>query len=541
VGSNHSHRSAFRDRNRALANARRDVLVLAILIAAVFLLIWNGSEFFQRLTNAGMAVGPGLKVALIALTLNVALILFGWRRYVDLLHETEMRKEGEARAALIASTDGMTGLLNRKGFADKGEELRQQAELDGQQLVILSIQLNRFKAINDRHGYDVGDHVLRLLASALEQAAGKGDLVARLAGDEFAIAFAAPVETVADAELLADQMLKAVTRPMEVDSKLVQVGAFIGIAASNPGDGQIPDMLRRADIALDRAKSTRSARPVWFDEGMERALIVHSELEQGIRYGLEHGQFLPYFEPQVDLLTGEIIGFEVLARWDHPLSGMIEPDRFIPVAEEHGLIGRLSEQIMLEAMTEAAGWDPSIKLSVNISPSQLADSWLAQRIVRLLTEAGFPADRLVVEITESSLFSDLDLARMIVTSLKNQGIRLALDDFGTGFSSLAHLRSLPFDVIKIDRSFVATLARDPESSAIIRAVTTLADGLGVPVTVEGIEDAAAHAAVAGFGCAVGQGWYFGKPMSADQASALLRSRKGDAEEQLRQPGRKTHN
>jgi EAL domain-containing protein (putative c-di-GMP-specific phosphodiesterase class I) len=217
---------------------------------------------------------------------------------------------------------------------------------------------------------------------------------------------------------------------------------------------------------------------------------------------------------------------------------MIEPDRFIPVAEEHGLIGRLSEQIMLAAMTEAAGWDPSIKLSVNISPSQLADSWLAQRIVRLLTEAGFPAERLMVEITESSLFSDLDLARTIVTSLKNQGIRLALDDFGTGFSSLAHLRSLPFDVIKIDRCFVSTLTRDPESAAIIRAVTTLADGLGVPVTVEGIEDAAAHAAVAGFGCAVGQGWYFGKPMSADQATALLRSRHGEAAEQISRPSRK---
>lgn len=517
------------------------MLVLAILIAAVFLLIWNGSEFFQRLTNAGSGLGPGLKVALIALTLNVALILFGWRRYVDLQHEAEMRKEGEARAALIASTDGMTGLLNRKGFADRGDELRHQAELDGQQLVILSVQLNRFKAINDRHGYDVGDRVLRLIAAAMEQTAAEGKLVARLAGDEFAVAYAAPGNAVADAEVLAEEMLKAITRPMEAEGKLVQVGAFIGIAASNPGDGQIPDMLRRADIALDRAKSTRSARPVWFDQGMERALIAHSELEQGIRYGLEHGQFLPYFEPQVELLTGEIIGFEVLARWDHPLSGMIQPERFIPVAEEHGLIGQLSEQVMLAALTEAASWDPSIKLSVNISPSQLADSWLAQRIVRLLTEAGFPAERLVVEITESSLFSDLDLARTIVTSLKNQGIRLALDDFGTGFSSLAHLRSLPFDVIKIDRSFVSTLARDPESSAIIRAVTTLADGLGVPVTVEGIEDAATHAAVAGFGCAVGQGWYFGKPMSADQATALLRSRHGEAADEFDQPTRKAQN
>jgi len=253
-------------------------------------------------------------------------------------------------------------------------------------------------------------------------------------------------------------------------------------------------------------------------------LVVHSEIEQGIRYGLEHGQFIPYFEPQVDLLTGEIIGFEVLARWDHPLSGLIEPDRFIPIAEEHGLIGRLSEQVMLAAMKQTSDWDPTIKLSVNISPSQLADSWLAQRIVRLLAEAGFPAERLVVEITESSLFADLDLARSIVSSLKNQGIQLALDDFGTGFSSLAHLRALPFDVIKVDRCFVSTLTKDPESAAIVSAVATLAAALKVPVTVEGIEDAATHAAVAGLGCAVGQGWYFGKPMTSDQASALLRSR-----------------
>jgi len=524
VGSNSSRRSASRDWGKSIANARRDVLVLGILIAAVVLLIWNGSEFFQKLSFARDGMRADLKIALIALTLNVALILFGWRRYVDLVHEAEARREGEARAALIASTDGMTGLLNRKGFADRGEELRQAAVEKDHQLVIFSLQLNRFKAINDRHGYDVGDAMLRMIAASLEQLSDIGGLVARLAGDEFAIALSSPPDRVPEAEQLAERLLHAVTRPMEAEGRLVQVGAYIGIAASNPGDGQIPDLLRRADIALDRAKSSCSARPVWFDESMERALMVHGEIEQGIRYGLEHGQFIPYFEPQVDLLTGELIGFEVLARWDHPLSGLIEPDRFIPVAEEHGLIGRLSEQVILAALIHGAAWDPSIKLSVNISPTQLTDSWLAQRIVRLLAEAGFPAERLVVEITESSLFADLDLARAIVTSLKNQGVKLALDDFGTGFSSLAHLRSLPFDVIKIDRSFVSTITNDPESAAIVRAVTTLAEALRVPVTVEGIEDAATHAAVAGFGCAVGQGWYFGKPMSADHATALLRSR-----------------
>ena len=511
----------------SLANARRDMLVLGILIAAVVLLIWNGSEIFQQLTIT-RRLGPGLKIATVALTLNVALILFGWRRYVDLQHEAEMRREGELRAAVIASTDGMTGLLNRKGFADKGEELRCAAAAAGQSLVIFSLQLNRFKAVNDRHGYDVGDGMLRMIAASLEQGVAPGHLVARLAGDEFAIALAASKGELADVELLAQRLLRSVTKPFETEGRLVQVGAFLGIATSNPEEGQIPDFLRRADIALDSAKSARSARPVWFDEGMERALLLHSELEQGIRYGLEHGHFVPFFEPQVDLRTGEIIGFEVLARWEHPLSGLIEPDRFIPVAEEHGLIGRLSEQVILSALTQAAGWDPAITISVNISPTQLTDSWLAQRIVRLLAEAGFPAERLVVEITESSLFADLDLAKQVVTSLKNQGIRLALDDFGTGFSSLAHLRSLPFDVIKIDRSFVSTLENDRESAAIVRAVTTLADAIEVPVTVEGIEDAATHAAVAGFGCAVGQGWYFGKPMNGDQAATLLRSREAKA-------------
>jgi EAL domain-containing protein (putative c-di-GMP-specific phosphodiesterase class I) len=264
---------------------------------------------------------------------------------------------------------------------------------------------------------------------------------------------------------------------------------------------------------------------VWFDAGMERALIAQGEIEQGIRFGLEHGQFVPYFEPQVDLATGEIVGFEVLARWNHPLSGVIGPDVFIPVAEEIGLIGRLSEQVISEALREAVEWDPAINISVNISPSQLADGWLAQRIVRILSETGFPAERLVIEITETSLFADIDLARTIVISLKNQGMRLALDDFGTGFSSLAHIRSLPFDIIKIDRSFVTNVGEKREYAAIIRAVTTLAAALSVPVCVEGIESEAVYEAVVRLGGTIGQGWYFGKPMTSEQTRELLAARR----------------
>ena len=505
-----------------VSKARRDVLVLAILIGAVMLLIWNGSDFVRRLTLRDSSLGPELKFAWTAISLNLALILFGWRRYVDLQHEAERNTETEQRAHSLASTDAMTGLLNRKGFGDAGEGLRTTAIANGTRLVVLSIQLHRFKSVNDRHGFDVGDAVIRKIADEIMRCSPAGAHIARISGDEFAVLFTLPPADVSRAVETAETLLRSVTKPFEQGGKFIQVGAFVGIADSVPGEVRLPDLLRRADIAMDHARGARSARPAWFDAAMEQALVAHGEIEQGIRHGLEQDEFLPYFEPQVDLATGRVTGFEVLARWDHPLSGIIAPGNFISVAEENGLIGRLSDQVVAKALRAAAGWDPSISLSINISPTQLTDTWLAQKIVRLLTESGFPAERLVVEITESSLFADLELARAIVTSLKAQGIRLALDDFGTGFSSLSHLRALPFDIIKIDRSFVATLTHDRESAAIVRAVTTLALAIDVPVTVEGIEDAATFEAVCAIGCAKGQGWYFGKPMSAADAFHLIR-------------------
>ena len=512
-----------------LVTARRDVVVLSILISAVLLLIWNGNAFFHNLRFAGEDFGREIRIASTALTLNVALILFGWRRYVDLQHEAEMRAEQERRAAVLATTDFVTGLYNRKGFADRASELCMAAAARGENLVIISLQINRFKTINDQHGYETGDRLLKCIADALAEEVGADAVIARLSGDEFAVALALSPDELGRAEEYAETILHAVTRPFVLDERIMQVGAFAGIASVAASDVRIPDLLRRADIAMDHARNGRVARPVWFDAGMERALIAQGEIEQGIRYGLEHHQFVPYFEPQVDLTTGEIVGFEVLARWNHALSGVIGADVFIPVAEEIGVIGRLSEQVISEALRETASWDPSIKISVNISPTQLADSWLAQRIVRILSETAFPAERLVVEITESSLFADIDLARSIVTSLKNQGVRLALDDFGTGFSSLAHLKSLPFDMIKIDRSFVANIHTKRESVAIIRAVTTLAGALSVPVCVEGIENEAAYEAVVTLGCAIGQGWYFGKPMPAEQARELLVARRRASE------------
>jgi diguanylate cyclase (GGDEF)-like protein len=503
----------------SLLSARRDALVLGILISAVCLLIWNGSTFFRDLSIAGAEFSGAIELASTALTLNVALVLFGWRRYVDLRQDSERLRETEQRALIAASTDAVTGLLNRKGFADRVATIAR--DLGGRSLGVISVQVNRLKLVSDRHGYEVGDSVRRAIAQALLAEAPADAVVGRLSGDEFAIALPVAENARSRVETLGDVVLRAITRPYELDGLLIELGAFAGLTITDSPGVRISDVLRRADIATDHARAGRSARPVWFDQGMERALIAQTELEQGIRYGLDHEQFVPYFEPQVDLATGVIIGFEVLARWQHPLSGIIGPDRFIHVAEEMNLIGRLSEQVFRAALLESRDWDPHIKISVNMSPAQLADGWLAERVLRLLTETGFPAERLVVEITETSLFADVEMARSIVSSLKNQGVRIALDDFGTGYSSLAHLRELPFDMIKIDRSFVTDIHDNPESAAIIRAVTTLASGLRVPVTAEGIECEAAHSAVLRLKCTFGQGWYFGKAMPADQAAQLL--------------------
>lgn len=503
------------------SSAGRDAIVLSVLVTAVMLLIWNGTTFFHQVRLGGQVFGADVRLAATALTLNVVLILFGWRRYVDLQHEAERRAEGERRAAVLATTDPVTGINNRKGFADGAELLTASALERGDYVVMLSLQIHRFKVVSDQHGHDISDRLLKMLAEALAEDLGPEAVVGRLSGDEFAAAMAFGPAELARAEEHAETALRTASRPFTIDDRAIQVGAFAGIASAKASEARVPDLLRRADIALNHAKNGRVARPIWFDSGMERALVAQGEIEQGIRFGLEHGQFLPYFEPQVDLRTGEIIGFEVLARWNHPHSGIIGADSFIPVAEEIGVIGRLSEQVIAEALQQAASWDSSIKISVNISPSQFTDGWLAHRIVRMLTETGFPPDRLVVEITESSLFTDSDLARSMVSSLKNQGVLLALDDFGTGFSSLSSLRSLPFDQIKIDRSFVTNVHDNEENLAIIQAVTTLANALSVPVCVEGIESESVYQAVVMLGCEVGQGWYFGKPMPAEKARELL--------------------
>ena len=270
-----------------------------------------------------------------------------------------------------------------------------------------------------------------------------------------------------------------------------------------------------------KAQALAASDPIVPDEDLQRELQERSDLAAGVRTGIAAGELVPFFEQQIDLSSGRLRGFEMLARWRHPTRGLVAPDGFISVAEDYGLIGELSLSVMRQALVEARAWDNSLILSVNISPIQLKDPWLAQKLAKLLSETGFPAERLEVEITEGSLIGNLGLVQAIVSSLKNQGIGLALDDFGTGYSSLAHLRALPFDRIKIDRSLVTSINDSPESAAIVAAVTRVAESLNLAVTAEGIEDGLIEARLRSMGTYTGQGWLLGKPMPVKEVRALL--------------------
>jgi diguanylate cyclase (GGDEF)-like protein len=511
-----------------MRRARGDLVAAALVIASLILFLSSGWRLADRLL-AGIGDGIGgsagtLRLMVVGMLLNVALLLFGWRRYRDLAATVIERDEAEARASLLTHRDDTTGFLNRRALAEEGAALLQQSIRRDKAVAIFVIDLDHFKTVNEVHGHLAGDIVLREAAEIIRRALPASAIAGRLDGDEFAAIMPYDARHASAVDALADYIVGALAQPLITKGMTAHIGGSIGVARSEADCRTVEALLRRANIAMRAAKAAGRGRHIWFDGTMERELVNRNAIEAGLREGIPAGQFIPYYEQQIELETGKLIGFEVLARWEHPVRGLVPPDVFIPVAEECGLISELSVSVMRRAFIEARDWDASLSLSVNISPAQLKDPWLAQKIVKLLVETGFPANRLEIEITESSLFQNLPLAQSIVGSLKNQGIRLALDDFGTGYSSLAHLRALPFDRIKIDRSFVTAMSDDPESAAIVNAISRLGESLNLPITAEGIEDQLTSDRLRTLGCTKGQGWHFGKPVGIAAARRLLAER-----------------
>jgi diguanylate cyclase (GGDEF)-like protein len=486
---------------------RHDIWVGAITVTATLLFVATGGALAASIVRDREAVDPALVVALL---LNVALILFAWRRHRELATE-EAEPAPDDRAHQLAVRDPLTGLLNRRSLGEDGATLLAAAAKRHKAVALLMIDVDRFKAITDLHGVSAGDALLRQVAAEITASLPGGSLSARIGTDEFACALLFDTAHPETVSLVAERVVSRLAQPLTCEGLILNVSASIGIARSDAGCAGIDALIRPADIAMQAAKDAGGNRLAWFDTAMEQALLEAKELEAELRAAIPQGEIIPYFEQQVDLVTGDLTGFEVLARWQHPRRGLLEPALFIPLAEKTGLISDLSLAVARLALLAARDWDPALIISINIAPRQLKDAWFAQKIVKLLAETGFPAGRLEIEITERALFDNLAMAQSILGSLKNQGVRLSLDDFGKGYSSIAHLRALEFDRIKIDRSHVLAMRELSESAEVVNAVARLGECFNVPVVAEGVADAATEERVRALGCTGGQGYLYGRP------------------------------
>jgi diguanylate cyclase (GGDEF)-like protein len=445
---------------------------------------------------------------------------FGWRRLVEQEKEIARRIAAESRAHELANTDALTGLANRRQFEKALKETTASLPGAGRVHAVLALDLNNFKKINDAYGHPVGDDVLVSASQRLSAAMREGDLLARLGGDEFAV-IARHLASAETAAGIANRIIKAFESPIQAGAMQRQVGTGIGIALI-PNDGtNAEEILRKADIALYRAKIGKQSSTRFFEEEMDRHSRERDSLERDLAVAIESGVVCPWYQPIVDLQTQQVIAFEALARWTHPTLGDIPPERFIPIAEDCGLIHQLSDHLLHRACTDALDWPDSVMLSFNISPAQLKERTLGLRILSILGKTGISPRRLEIELTESAIVRDLESAKVVLSALREAGVRVALDDFGTGYSSLYHLRNFKFDAIKIDRSFVGNMGTEDESAAIVRALTGLGHGLGLVITAEGIEQSDQRDTLLKQGCERGQGFLFSRAVPAQQTRRLL--------------------
>ena len=505
--------------NGAPAGEPRDLVGLGIAVAAVILFIGIGGQVMPQVLRSWLGLDRPPDVLLTnALLLNIAILIFGWRRYAALSREVSVRREAEEAARKLAESDPLTGCRNRRSLMPEVAALLTQDEPGASEVALLLIDLDNFKAINDRSGHKAGDAVLIAASARIARVMPAGALLARMGGDEFACALRCDPNDRAALDQLASDIVAAVSQPVEAGNFRIDVTVSVGIATSRQPGQDRPDaetLAHWADVAMYHAKKSGRDRHAWFEPRMESELRFRNALESGLRNGIPNGEFVPYYEQQIDIQTGALVGFEMLARWKSPEFGVVSPELFIPLAERLGVIGELSEGLIRQALQDAKGWDESLTLSVNISPVQLRDPWLAQKLLLLLQESGFPPHRFEIEITESCLHENIAVARSIIASLKNQGVKVSLDDFGTGYSSLAQLRALNFDRLKIDRSFVAELAEAGANSELVAAIVSLGRGLGLPIVVEGIENDEALEVLRQLGELKGQGYHYGRPEDAE--------------------------
>ena len=437
---------------------------------------------------------------------------------VDLCAIAIEHEAAQSRIHRLAYFDTLTGLPNRMEFADRAARLLGQGD-GGRVVNLLYVDLDDFKIINDSLGHSLGDLLLEGVAQRLASCLGDGAFAARIGGDQFAVLESGSGDP-GEGPRLAQKIILILDDPFEIDDRRVTVGVNIGITQASAAT-PLAELAKRAELALFEAKC--EGRGTWriFRPAMEAALQSRRSLKQDLRNAIDAREFTLVYQPIVVLASNALRAAEVLVRWKHPLRGSISPAVFIPIVEEMGLIGALGDWVLREACQVAASWPREIKIGVNLSPLQFRKPGFILDVISALHQAGLPANRLELEVTESALLARDITTRTALHDLHDFGVRLSLDDFGTGYASLQSLRSFPFDRIKIDMSFVRDIDMDADSTAIIRAVIDLARDLSMKTTAEGIETKSQLDWLVQHGCDEGQGYYFSKPMAGAQLQALL--------------------
>jgi diguanylate cyclase (GGDEF)-like protein/PAS domain S-box-containing protein len=450
----------------------------------------------------------------------------GLTYYVSQCVDISQRKEAETELAFRAHHDILTGLPSRSLFVQQLDGALERRSGASGEVAVAFIDLDNFKVINDSLGHGAGDRLLTAAADRIAEVLREGDIVARFGGDEFTVLMQA-IEDEAHALRICERLAESLRPPFVLDGEQRFLTASIGLTVTGPREADSSELLRDADAAMYRAKEQGKSRCSVFDDDLRAHALERLDLESGLRHALERDELRLVYQPEVDLATGRIVAVEALLRWAHPVHGIVSPAKFIPIAEQSGLIVPIGAWVLREACAAAAGWRRTpagrgLQVAVNLSPRQLGSVELLDVVADALDTADLEASALCLEITETALMADVRSATETLQRLKALGLRLAIDDFGIGYSSLMHLKQLlPVDLLKIDKSFVDGMTSCPEDHAIVAAVINLAAALGLDAIAEGVETSEQAMALRSMSCGLAQGFHFARPLAEESIAGLL--------------------